>query len=404
MKRAAIPVRSARRPQQRVEWPGTLTTGDLRELGWKPRAFDQFVLKIHSRCNLACDYCYIYEMSDTSWSDQDSVMSVEVATKAAQRIAEHAKKHNVQVVSIVLHGGEPLLAGQRRLREIFEVIERTLAGITVPRFSIQTNGLLLDSAMVELLTEFDAEIGVSLDGGRVANDRHRRRRNGSGSFDVVAGNIRHLVDSAHSSQLRGILAVIDLANDPVETYFDLLEFGAPKIDFLLPLAHWDEPPVVDGGADASYADWLIEVFDYWFHAPDEQPSIRLFDSIIRRIHDMSSLVESIGVGNVDLITVQTDGTYELVDTLKSTFDGAAEIGCNIFDDDLDALVSHPSVAVRQLGVPGLCETCRGCSIVPICGGGYYPHRYRQGSGFLNPSVYCDDLFKLVSYIQNAIAR
>ncbi|MEU9838708.1 hypothetical protein AB0C69_05725, partial [Actinomadura sp. NPDC048032] len=32
--------------------------------------FREFILKIHSRCNLACDYCYVYEMGDQSWRDQ----------------------------------------------------------------------------------------------------------------------------------------------------------------------------------------------------------------------------------------------------------------------------------------------------------------------------------------------
>jgi len=38
----------------------------------------------------------------------------------------------------------------------------------------------------------------------------------------------------------------------------------------------------------------------------------------------------------------------------------------------------------------------------ICGGGLYPHRYRQGTGFRNPSVYCDDLLRLISHISGRV--
>ena len=37
----------------------------------------------------------------------------------------------------------------------------------------------------------------------------------------------------------------------------------------------------------------------------------------------------------------------------------------------------------------------------ICGGGLYPHRYRHGEGFRNPSVYCDDLMRLITHVRRA---
>ncbi|MFM9559368.1 FxsB family radical SAM/SPASM domain protein, partial [Streptomyces caniscabiei] len=43
-------------------------------------------------------------------------------------------------------------------------------------------------------------------------------------------------------------------------------------------------------------------------------------------------------------------------------------------------------------------TCRACPLVRICGGGHYAHRYRPGSGFRNPSVYCADLDVLIRHI------
>jgi uncharacterized protein len=39
----------------------------------------------------------------------------------------------------------------------------------------------------------------------------------------------------------------------------------------------------------------------------------------------------------------------------------------------------------------------------VCGAGLYPHRYRPGTGFANPSVYCRDLFRLIKHVQHAVS-
>ena len=60
-----------------------------------------------SRCNLACDYCYVYELADQSWRGRPVVMAADILTCAAHRIGEHAEAHRLSAVQIVLHGGEP---------------------------------------------------------------------------------------------------------------------------------------------------------------------------------------------------------------------------------------------------------------------------------------------------------
>jgi uncharacterized protein len=73
--------------------------------------FRQFVVKLHSRCDLACDHCYIYEHADTQWKGRPKAASGDVLPRTAKRIAEHARAHSLDAVHVVLHGGEPLLAG-----------------------------------------------------------------------------------------------------------------------------------------------------------------------------------------------------------------------------------------------------------------------------------------------------
>ena len=75
----------------------------------------QYVLKVCGRCDLACDHCYVFEHADQTWRHKPKVMAEETASQAARRISEHAQRHLLARVSVLLHGGEPLLLGRERL-------------------------------------------------------------------------------------------------------------------------------------------------------------------------------------------------------------------------------------------------------------------------------------------------
>lgn len=139
-------------------------------------AFDQFVVKLHSRCNLACDYCSVYELRDTAWRGRPRTMPEPVRNLTARRIGEHARRHGLSDVRVVLHGGEPLLAGPAVIGQFATRVRAELARSgTTAHLVVQSNGLLLGGRMLETLLRHDIAVGVSLDGGPEAHDRHRHR-------------------------------------------------------------------------------------------------------------------------------------------------------------------------------------------------------------------------------------
>src|ERR1700759_1188415 len=103
-----------------LTWPASLDVPALLMEGWRPFPFREFVVKIHSRCDLSCDYCYMYEMADQSWRDQPRRMSGEIAKHVATRIGDHARTHGLPDVAVILHGGEPLLAGPELINCLIE--------------------------------------------------------------------------------------------------------------------------------------------------------------------------------------------------------------------------------------------------------------------------------------------
>jgi uncharacterized protein len=363
----------------------------------------QFVLKVHSRCDLACDHCYVYEQRDQSWRRRPMVLSLETAAWTAKRIAEHAKAHRLVDVRVVLHGGEPLLAGVARLREIAQTLRDALAGVCELDLRLHTNGVRLDETFLDMFAEQRIGVGVSVDGPGSAHDRHRRYADGRGSHADVAAALDLLRREKYRGLYAGLLCTIDLANDPVEVYESLVAFDPPKIDFLLPHATWDHPPYRPPGKPTAYADWLLRIHQRW--AEQGRPvGIRLFDSIVSTSLGGPSYTEAIGLDRSDLVVVETDGTYEQADSLKTAFDGAPVTGLDVTRHDLDQVARHPAIAARQQGLAGLCARCRSCPVVGSCGGGLYAHRHKSGTGFANPSVFCPDLFKLITVMRTGHVR
>ncbi|MFI6685076.1 FxsB family cyclophane-forming radical SAM/SPASM peptide maturase [Streptomyces sp. NPDC050485] len=364
-----------------------------------PPALSQFVLKIHSRCDLACDHCYVYEHADTSWRGRPRAVSEEILARVADRIAEHARRHALPAVHVVLHGGEPLLAGPGRIRRAAEELQRALGGVSALDLRMHTNGVLLDEEFCELFLELGINVGVSLDGDKASNDRHRRYADGRSSHGKVIRAVELLSRPRYRRLFAGLLCTIDVENDPVAVYDALVALAPPRIDFLLPHATWDTPPPRPGGAATPYADWLDAVYRRWDAAGRPVP-VRIFESVLRTLRGESSLTESLGLAPADLVVIETDGTFEQADSLKTSYDGAPATGMDVFTHSLDDVLQHPGMLARQQGIEQLCEQCRGCPVVESCGGGLYAHRYRTGSDFDNPSVFCPDLLALVTTIRD----
>jgi uncharacterized protein len=361
--------------------------------------FRTFIVKIHQRCNLRCDYCYVYQLDGDSWRSRPRVISRSVIDELTFRIGEHATAHNLTELDVVLHGGEPLLAGPEVVAYTVRAIRASLGHRRV-NFSIQTNGLLLDRQVLKLFADLDLKVGLSLDGDMEMHDRHRRLADGSGSYSQAATAASLL--SGYPSLFSGILGVIDLQNDPVRTYEALARFRPPVIDFLLPHGNWSAPPPgrPASAETAPYADWLTAVFDHWYGTADGSIVIRLFDEIISLLLGGVSRTEEVGLSPVAVVVVESDGTIALSDVFQSA---TAATGLNVSRDAFDAALQTPRAVAVGAKAATLSAQCRACPVGPVCGGGLYAHRYRTENGFDNPSVYCADLYRLITHIRSRLA-
>jgi uncharacterized protein len=331
-------------------------------------------------------------------------MEPAVVSAAAERIAEHVRTHDLDAISIRLHGGEPLLAGASYLTAVARKIQARLAPTPVA-VSVQTNGVLLDEPTADALVAADVSVGISLDGDRAANDRHRLFHDGRSSYDAVVAAIHRMLHPSRRSQFGGVLSTIQLTSDPIVTWESLLGLGVPHLDFLLPHGTWERlpPGLQPDSGGTPYADWLIPLFDRWFDAPIRPARVRIFDDLLNLVLGGTASYESFGLQPVTFVVIEADGSYEQLDSMKAVHEGAAATGLNVFDHPLDDLLLLPAFVVRQTGIEALSRVCRRCDHVLVCGGGLYPHRYRPGHGYDNPSVYCADLYRLIGHVESRAA-
>ncbi|WP_020607410.1 radical SAM protein [Spirosoma spitsbergense] len=359
------------------------------------------IVKVASRCNLNCTYCFMYHAGDDSYQRQPKRMTALVRDALLQRVLEHCNRYGLKTFDFILHGGEPLLAGKRFFEQFVAQAIARLTPAVEPRFFIQTNGLLLDEAWCRHLGRLGIRVGISLDGPASVNDRYRTDHRGQSSFLAVERGLRYALQSDWLVNHPGVLTVIDPTTNPVAVYEYFRSVGVRELDFLFPDATFDRPPYQPATSDTPYADWLITVFDQWFMTKNK-PRIRLFEQLIALILGQDVQSERWGMGTNEFMVVETNGEIEPSDMLKICGPDFTKTGVNVCTHALVDALDHSLIALHRNSHQTLSRICQKCPVVAVCGGGLLAHRYSARKGFDNPSVYCRDLLKLITHTQSRV--
>lgn len=360
-----------------------------------------FLVKVASRCNLDCDYCYVYHHADQSWRKMPKLLGEQQQAAFAHRLAEYAASVGLRRAAVIYHGGEPLLAGVDYLVQFTRTIRSAALGVDVD-FGIQTNGLLLTDVVLDKLQAEGIAVSLSIDGPREAHDLHRTTRKGRSSFDRVEAALERL--KRRPEMFAGVIAVIDAATSPETLFSYFSSHGVQKVDFLLPDSHHIRPPPGRERDPELYERWMIEAFDVWLdHYPEL--SLRTFEALLDAASGLPSGTDAFGFGDVSLLSVETDGTWHDLDVFKVAGEGASRLVGSVMDTPIERLASSTAIAAhrRLLTKSGLSDTCRACEVVDVCGGGSVPHRFGAG-GFDNPTVYCREMKALVGHVRRRLAE
>lgn len=169
-------------------------------------------LHIAHDCNLACKYCFAEE---GEYHGRRGLMSFEVGKKALDFLVENSgSRVNLEVD---FFGGEPLMNWDvvKRLVEYGRSIEKEKNKNF--RFTLTTNGVLLNEEIEEFLNKEMANVVLSLDGRKEVNDRMRPFRTGQGSYDLIVPKFQEFAKSRKDKDyyIRGTFTRynLDFSND-----------------------------------------------------------------------------------------------------------------------------------------------------------------------------------------------
>lgn len=145
-------------------------------------------LHIAHTCNLNCEYCFA---SQGKYHGERALMSFEVGKRAIDFLIENSgSRVNLEVD---FFGGEPLMN--------FDVVKQIVAYARSIekqhnknfRFTLTTNGMLVDDDVIEFANKECHNVVLSLDGRKEVHDRLRKTINGKGSYDIIVPKFQDFV-------------------------------------------------------------------------------------------------------------------------------------------------------------------------------------------------------------------
>lgn len=365
----------------------------MREFKFSTSPFSQLIVKLAARCNINCSYCYWFR--DESVYTKPKRLTQEVEDMFLKKFYNYLSKYEIdESFNLIFHGGEPLLFGKQRFTTLCQKLA-ILQEQVQPKLvlSITTNGILIDEEWARLFAQFDIQVTISLDGPASIHDVQRKDFNNQGTYERVIKGLKILRQFDIDP---GVLTVCSPATDPTILLNEFVNnLDIRHFDVLIPdFNHEDNPP--------SIAAYYNKLFDLWYEHYSDKINIITISGITRGLLDRHGTGGCVGYGATSLITMLTDGSLEVDDTIRIAGNASTTSSLNIFNSELVDIQKDPlwqDVYQSSLNLPDVCQKCE---FYKACGAGPTQTRWSKTNGFNNPSVYCNDLKKIFTHAAERI--
>ncbi len=367
----------------------------------------EVILKCVDACNFQCRYCYYFNNPTNQYRTSKKFLSLNVAKEIAEFLKKGCNDLNLDTLTIVFHGGEPLLQPIDDFERICGIFQRVLPERIDLRFCLQTNGSLITTAWKKIFQKYHISVGISLDGSPECHNQHRVNKKEQGTYFQVVKGLRILQKNSQgcSPSKMSTLSVINPTFSAKNIYHHfVIDLNLSHMDFLLPDFTHDTIHQLSSTNQtiASFGKFLCDLFDAW--ATDDNPliKIRLLKSIMYVLMNKEPILTEFGPAlshNIHpVITIDCDGRLSPDDALISIDQSLFDFRYNINNISLLAFLSIPLFKVLRQARNTIPTKCKTCIWHMICGGGFLIHRYSQKNSFNNPSVYCQALRSIYKHI------
>lgn len=337
---------------------------------------------VSGACNMRCAYCFYADET----AHRAAGCCPPMAFEALERVIRRTMLFAEQRATFVFQGGEPTLAGLSYFEQVVRLQRQNNPRQIAVNNVVQTNGLILQDALIDFFVRERFLIGVSVDGCREIHDQNRLDARGKPTYDRVMANIQRLKDAGAAYNILCVLT------DEVARRADAV------LDALIPHRYLQFIPCMDpiDGASApaltadAYARFLARSFERYealfFAGPPL--SIRFFDNLVNMLcgHAPESCAMCGHCGLAPVI--ESDGSVYPCDFYALD---EWKLG-NILEMPLRRILSGPKAlqfVTRSMDVP---EECRQCLWYSLCRNGCY----RERDGQTHQSCHCDAMRRFFS--------
>lgn len=337
---------------------------------------------VSGACNMRCAYCFYADET----AHREAGCCPPMAFEALERVIRRTMLFAEQRATFVFQGGEPTLAGLSYFEQVVRLQRQNNPRQIAVNNVVQTNGLILQDALIDFFVRERFLIGVSVDGCREIHDQNRLDAKGKPTYDRVMANIQRLKDAGAAYNILCVLT------DEVAWRADAV------LDALIPHRYLQFIPCMDPIDGAStpaltadaYARFLARSFERYealFFAGTPL-SIRFFDNLVNMLcgHAPESCAMCGHCGLAPVI--ESDGSVYPCDFYALD---EWKLG-NILEMPLRRILSGPKAlqfVARSMDVP---EECRQCLWYSLCRNGCYRERHGQ----THQSRHCDAMRRFFS--------
>lgn len=166
---------------------------------------------VTNNCNMQCDYCYEKNKGNSNMD----ISYIKAIINFIDKVYPQADSANL---FIKFFGGEPLL-NLSFIKEFIKTMHGIKGNYGIIRYSITTNGTLLNREVIDYLNRNQIECSISIDGYPDIHNLHRKMKNGNGSWDYIEDNLEYALNTIQSLSAR-----ITYSSTTVQSLYDSVLF------------------------------------------------------------------------------------------------------------------------------------------------------------------------------------
>ena len=323
-------------------------------------------LHIIHDCIMNCEYCY--GEGGQYGKTHPATMQFEVAVKAIDTAFQNIGDN--QTLHINFFGGEPLLAFTL-VTKIVDYSDKKAKRLSKKTsYSISTSGLIMTDEMISFLSEHHFSVSISIDGGKIHHDVHRKDKNGHGTYNSIIKNLNRLQEANVT-----VLDTATITHKTVNALRDidsLLSLGITNFRFKVATGNIGEMAVNDKDIKiicSIYDDLCIKYLG-------DIKSHRFYD-----FGDFTKWIHRLNNGKYSYSNCTAGRNYYNIDPAGNIF------LCHKFVSDNNNIIGHvsdghfPTIEHHVDNTP-----CKSCWAKYICGGGCFFDGLANNNDFHNPSA------------------